>query len=64
MYRLLTPGGEIRVYPTVTLRWEPYPLLDPVLEPIREAGAIVDMRQGRLPFMPKPSPILVVRKPD
>lgn len=64
LYRVLAPGGELRAYPLVTLRWEPYPHLGDIVQPLRQLGAQIGIGEGRLPFVPKPSPMLIVRKPE
>ncbi|GFN30224.1 class I SAM-dependent methyltransferase [Paenibacillus xylaniclasticus] len=60
MIRLCRPGGEVRIYPLITLRWEPYPHLEPLLAAIRKAGGTPRLEQSQLPFIPGSSMLLVI----
>lgn len=52
LIRICKPGGQIRIYPLLSLRWDPYPRLEELLETVREAGCRVELRPSRLPFIP------------
>lgn len=60
MIRVCRPGGQVRVYPLITLRWEPYPHMERLLEAIRRAGAEPRFEESQLPFIPGSKNLLVV----
>lgn len=51
LMRVCKPGGEVRIYPVITLNWEPYAALDELLEAIRLAGGKPELRPSKLPFI-------------
>ncbi|GGG15608.1 class I SAM-dependent methyltransferase [Paenibacillus abyssi] len=61
LIRVCRPGGQIRIYPLVTLRFERFPGLDQLLELIRESGASAEFRKSELPFIPGSSQHLNIR---
>ncbi|MBD2872967.1 class I SAM-dependent methyltransferase [Paenibacillus arenilitoris] len=52
LMRICKPGGQIRIYPLLSLNWEPYPELDALLESIEAAGGRAELLPSRLPFIP------------
>lgn len=63
LLRVLRPGGELRVYPLVSLKWEPSPYLPRLIERLSDV-ADAGLRPTGLPFMPTPSPLLkLVKRP-
>ncbi len=52
LMRICRPGGEVRIYPLLTLSWEPYPCLEPLLDEIRAQGARAELTDAGLPFIP------------
>ncbi|EFM12645.1 conserved hypothetical protein [Paenibacillus curdlanolyticus YK9] len=61
MMRLCRPGsGQVRIYPLMSLRWEPYAHMDRLLETIRRAGGRPRFERSQLPFMPGSEDLLVV----
>src|SRR5690606_16600289 len=65
MLRLCKPGGQIRIYPLLTLSYVAYPGLDRLIERIcRETGATAEFEQTGLPFIPESSQVLIVSKPQ
>ncbi|MCC3375605.1 methyltransferase domain-containing protein [Cohnella sp. REN36] len=61
LLRVVRPGGEVRIYPLVSLRWEPYPHLPELLAsilPLAEARETA----GKLPFVPVASPMLTLTR--
>jgi len=57
LLRVLRPGGELRVYPLVNLRWEPYPHLSDIVKEF-EGVATHEFQPSGLPFTPTKSPLL------
>ena len=60
MVRVCRPGGEVRIYPLKSLRWEPYPHMEALFAAIRKAGAAPRLEQSDLPFIPGTSELLVI----
>ncbi|WP_027088129.1 class I SAM-dependent methyltransferase [Cohnella panacarvi] len=57
LLRVLKPGGQLRIYPLVTLKWEPIPYLPKLID--RVAGlAEAELVPTGLPFTPTPSSLL------
>lgn len=64
LYRVVKPGGEVRLYPLMNLRHEPYSHMDDVVRALEAEGAKVEMRPSRLPFLPGSTQLLRIAKPD
>jgi len=62
LLRVCRPGGEVRIYPAVTLAFQPYPRLDELLAAAEEAGGRIRMEPTGLPFIPTPSQVLILEK--
>lgn len=60
MIRVCRPGGQVRIYPLLSLRWAPYPHMDSLLAAILSVGAVPSLETSRLPFMPNSSEMLVI----
>ncbi|XEC93233.1 class I SAM-dependent methyltransferase [Paenibacillus tarimensis] len=52
LMRVCRPGGQIRIYPLITLEFKPYPFLEQLLATIREAGGLPELGSAGLPFIP------------
>jgi len=52
LMRICKPGGQIRIYPLISLHWEPYPALGPLLELIHANGGSAQLLPSKLPFIP------------
>jgi hypothetical protein len=61
MLRVTAPGGEVRVYPLVTLQWKMSPIVEAIIENARGC-ADGEQVSGSLPFIPVESPVLRLRK--
>ncbi|MFC4305483.1 class I SAM-dependent methyltransferase [Cohnella boryungensis] len=61
LIRVLRPGGELRVYPLVTLKWEKPAYLSELLSEL-EGVATWELLPTGLPFLPIPSPLLRLQK--
>ncbi|MBB6735074.1 class I SAM-dependent methyltransferase [Cohnella zeiphila] len=61
MLRVTAPGGEVRVYPLVTLQWEESSFVGAIMAEMEETAA-ASLVPGSLPFIPVKSPVLVLRK--
>lgn len=63
LYRVLAPGGELRVYPLASLRFARYGAMSEIESALSSWGAVVDELPSRLPFIPGSTHLLCVRKP-
>jgi hypothetical protein len=63
LIRVCRPGGEVRIYPLVTLSFREYPHLERLTEKVRDAGCEVGFPASRLPFIPGSHRLMVIRKP-
>lgn len=61
MLRVTRSGGEVRVYPLVDLNWDICPYIRDIMESLYPLAA-AELIPGCLPFIPAPSPVLVLRK--
>jgi hypothetical protein len=61
LLRVCKPEGEVRVYPLLSLRWEPYAYLDLLMERIREYGVECRLVESHLPFIPGSTHLLALR---
>ncbi|WP_308638724.1 class I SAM-dependent methyltransferase [Paenibacillus silvisoli] len=52
MMRVCKPGGSVRIYPLISLKWEPYAHLEQLLEAVRAEGAEAGCFRSKLPFIP------------
>jgi SAM-dependent methyltransferase len=64
LYRVVKPGGEVRVYPLHTLKFGEYSGLIDVVAMLEELGALVERLPSRLPFLPGSTHLLKVVKPE
>jgi len=62
LLRVCEPGGEVRVYPVVTLRFRPYAALAQLIAHLEALGASCSLDPAGLPFLPNSDRMLVVRK--
>ncbi|CAM4237578.1 SAM-dependent methyltransferase [Paenibacillus endophyticus] len=60
LMRICKPGGQIRIYPLLSLNWEPYPGLEQLLHTIKENGGSAELCPSHLPFIPGSSQYLKV----
>jgi len=63
LIRVCRPGGEVRIYPLVTLGFREYPHLDRLVEAVRGAGCEALFPESKLPFIPGSRRLLAIRKP-
>lgn len=52
LMRISKPGGEIRLYPLLSLRWEPYDQLKALMDMVRMEGGIPQLKASKLTFIP------------
>ncbi|CAM4059553.1 class I SAM-dependent methyltransferase [Paenibacillus alkaliterrae] len=52
LMRICKPGGQIRIYPLISLNWELYPELERLIETINRSGATTELLPSKLPFIP------------
>lgn len=58
--RVCKPGGVIRIYPLLSLKWEPYEGLEELLEMVRAEGGTPVLRTSHLPFIPGSNQMLEI----
>lgn len=61
LLRVTEDGGEVRIYPLVTLKWELSPFVRDIMESVKGI-AEAELIDGKLPFTPVASPVLRLRK--
>lgn len=64
MLRVCRPGGEIRLYPLVTLGWERYPFLKCLLKELEGEEQKLTLMPSSLPFIPGSNQLLRIQKSD
>jgi len=64
LIRVCRPGGEVRIYPLVTLSFREYPHLGRLADRVRDAGCEVAFPESKLPFIPGSKRLMVIRKAD
>jgi SAM-dependent methyltransferase len=57
LIRVLQPGGELRIYPLISLKWEECPFIPDILGELHDVAEVEYLTTG-LPFMPVPSSLL------
>ncbi|WP_239617535.1 class I SAM-dependent methyltransferase [Cohnella mopanensis] len=57
LIRVLRPGGELRIYPLVSLKWEPCSFISDILRELEDVAHAEYLPSG-LPFTPVQSPLL------
>lgn len=62
LIRVCRPGGEVRIYPLLSLRWEPYSMLEVFIEEWESAGHTVMKVPTKLPFIPGSTEVLSIQK--
>lgn len=62
LLRVCMPGGEVRIYPLQSLRWEPYPELPELMACLESLGSKCTRQPSRLPFIPGSTEMLCIRK--
>jgi SAM-dependent methyltransferase len=62
LLRVCKPGGEVRIYPLITLAFQPYPQLDELLAAAARTGASIRMEPTSLPFIPVSTQVLILGK--
>jgi SAM-dependent methyltransferase len=62
LLRVCRKDGEVRLYPLVSLAWEPYPFLEDLTDYLERGGVRCEFANTFLPFVPKPSRVLCLRR--
>ncbi|SEO24120.1 class I SAM-dependent methyltransferase [Paenibacillus sp. OV219] len=52
MLRVCKPGGMVRIYPMISLRWEPYSELERLRADLSKNGVVTGLFRSKLPFIP------------
>ncbi|MNI76941.1 hypothetical protein D3C73_1332000 [compost metagenome] len=60
--RVCKPGGSVRVYPLLDLKWNAFPGFDRLMEELRGYGLEAELTASQLPFMPGSSQLLRIDK--
>jgi SAM-dependent methyltransferase len=63
LFRVVRPGGELRIYPLRSLRFELYSALPQIVQGLEEDGVTVETIRSNLPFIPGSTELLRVVKP-
>jgi SAM-dependent methyltransferase len=61
LLRVCRPDGEVRVYPLLSLRWEPYPHLEEIIRKFKDRGIACRLEQSNLPFIPGSTHMLIMQ---
>ncbi|MGF7036296.1 SAM-dependent methyltransferase [Paenibacillus mucilaginosus] len=64
LFRVCRPGGEVRIYPVYSLKWERYAELDRLMDALADEGAEAKLLLSGLPFIPGSGELLRLRKPS
>ncbi len=64
LLRVCKPGGEVRIYPLVTLAFQPYSRLDELLAAVARCGASSRLVPTNLPFIPVSTDVLILAKKE
>ncbi|MHA6483650.1 methylase [Paenibacillus sp. strain BS8-2] len=63
LLRVCRQGGEVRIYPLLSLRWEPYPRFNELIDAIESDGKVkATIRTSGLPFIPGSEHYLHIQK--
>ncbi|MEF3302717.1 class I SAM-dependent methyltransferase [Paenibacillus sp. GYB003] len=62
LLRVCRPGGEVRVYPLLSLGWEPYPQFPELIAFVEGLGGACSLEKSGLPFIPGSTDMLRIRK--
>jgi SAM-dependent methyltransferase len=65
LMRVCKPGGEVRIYPLLSLRWEPYPHLAELMDAIEtesDGTSLATIEASGLPFIPGSEHFLRIQK--
>lgn len=60
--RVCRPGGEVRIYPLIDLKWRPFALLPELLDDLCRDGYTIHFYESDLPFIPNSRQLLGVQK--
>ncbi|MFB9326016.1 class I SAM-dependent methyltransferase [Paenibacillus aurantiacus] len=52
MIRVCAPGGTVKIYPLLSLKWEPYPHLPHIMKAASRLGGTPELYRSALPFIP------------
>jgi SAM-dependent methyltransferase len=63
MARVCKPGGEVRIYPLLDLKWKPFARMEELLGELRGRGLSVELPDSELPFIPGSGQLLCINKP-
>lgn len=61
--RVVRPGGEVRIYPLLDLKWDPYAGLAELMAFLAGCGLSPVLERSSLSFIPGSHQLLVIRKP-
>jgi ubiquinone/menaquinone biosynthesis C-methylase UbiE len=61
MLRVCKPGGEVRIYPLVNLKWKPYSHMEMLCRDLMDMGVETSRIKADLPFIPGSDELFVAR---
>ncbi|MEI7026818.1 methyltransferase domain-containing protein [Paenibacillus sp. y28] len=62
LLRVCRPGGEVRIYPLLSLKWEGYPRMNELLAGVESMAGRMEMLPSKLPFIPGSTTLLRLMK--
>ncbi|MDB5056076.1 MAG: methylase [Bacilli bacterium] len=62
MLRVSRKGGQVRIYPLLDLKQQPYPYLEQLIKDLEKKQAIVEKKESKLPFIPGSTHMLCIHK--
>jgi hypothetical protein len=62
LIRVCGKGGEVQIYPLLSLQWKSYEHLERLMSELSEMGVGLDMCESRLPFIPGSTKLLRISK--
>lgn len=62
LIRVCKPGGQIRIYPLISLHWKPYLHLERLIAHIRSLGCEAVLQETKLPFIQASTHYLIIMK--
>ncbi|OXM84147.1 class I SAM-dependent methyltransferase [Paenibacillus rigui] len=62
LIRVCRPGGQVRIYPLLSLQWVRYPQLERLMQQLSQDGIRAELIASELPFIPGSTELLCLTK--